>query len=74
MFPPLALPAAMEDALKAAHAAPVRAYHHYGHALAVLEHCRQLHLQQPWQQPAEVQLAASGMTRSMCPGAATTRP
>lgn len=58
MFPPLALPAAMEDALKAAHAAPVRAYHHYGHALAVLEHCRQLHLQQPWQQPAEVQLAA----------------
>lgn len=58
MFPPLTLPAAMAEAIQAAHASPPRAYHHYGHALAVLAHCREAALDSAWQQPAEVQLAA----------------
>ena len=59
MFPPLTLPQAQWHALRDAYAQPARAYHHFGHAQAVLSHCRTVAAQGPgWQQPAEVQLAA----------------
>ena len=37
---------------------PPRAYHHFGHAQAVLQHCAEVAAGPGWQQPAEVQLAA----------------
>lgn len=58
MFPPLTLPAPMLDALQAAHASPPRAYHHFGHARAVLAHCAEVAAGPGWEHPAEVQLAA----------------
>lgn len=58
MFPPLTLPAGQLDALRAQYAKPVRAYHHFGHAQAVLAHCAAVAAGPGWAQPAEVQLAA----------------
>jgi predicted metal-dependent HD superfamily phosphohydrolase len=58
MFPPLTLPTGQLEALRAQYAQPPRDYHHYGHALAVLEHCAAVSAGHGWQQPAEVQLAA----------------
>lgn len=57
-FPPLPLPAPMWEQLRAQHAQPVRAYHHFGHAQAVLQHCAEVAAGPGWQQPAEAQLAA----------------
>ena len=48
----------MENALKAAHAVPERAYHHYGHAQAVLRHCTEVAAEVGWEQPKETQMAA----------------
>ncbi|MGN0858908.1 MAG: hypothetical protein ACI4NW_06985 [Stenotrophomonas sp.] len=57
-FPPLQLPAPMLQQLRAQHAQPARAYHHFGHAQAVLQHCAEVAAGPGWQQPAEAQLAA----------------
>lgn len=58
LFPPLQLPAPMLEQLRALHAQPPRAYHHFGHAQAVLQHCGQVAAGPGWQQPAVAQLAA----------------
>lgn len=57
-FAPLSLPQAQWDALEAAHAAPPRAYHHFGHVRAVLQHCAQVAQGPGWWHPQEVYLAA----------------
>lgn len=57
-FAPLDLPEAQLLALQAAYASPPRAYHHFGHARAVLQHCQQVAQGPGWQQPAEIYLAA----------------
>ena len=48
----------MWEQLRAQYAQPVRAYHHFGHAQAVLQHCAEVAAGPGWQQPAEAQLAA----------------
>lgn len=48
----------MLEQLRAQHAQPPRAYHHFGHAQAVLQHCTEVAGGPGWQQPAEAQLAA----------------
>lgn len=57
-FPPLSLPVPMLEQLRVQHAQPLRAYHHFGHAQAVLQHCAEVAAGPGWQQPAEAQLAA----------------
>ncbi|KAF1015976.1 MAG: hypothetical protein GAK31_01460 [Stenotrophomonas maltophilia] len=57
-FAPLDLPEAQLQAVQSAYATPPRAYHHFGHARAVLQHCQQVAQGPGWQQPAEVYLAA----------------
>ena len=57
-FAPLQLPAPMLEQLRTQYAQPPRAYHHFGHAQAVLQHCAEVAAGPGWQQPAEVQLAA----------------
>lgn len=52
------LPPPMRAALEAAYAVPVRAYHHFGHALDVLAEVETLAETPGWRQPREVQLAA----------------
>jgi predicted metal-dependent HD superfamily phosphohydrolase len=52
------LPPPMRAALEAAYAVPVRAYHHFGHALDVLAEVDALAGTPGWRQPREVQLAA----------------
>ena len=58
MFPPLDVPPDLLDWLDKAHTYPPRAYHHFGHARAVLQHCAEAAVDADWEQPAEVQLAA----------------
>lgn len=57
-FAPLDLPEAQLQAVQSAYATPPRAYHHFGHARAVLQHCEQVAQGPGWRQPAEVYLAA----------------
>ncbi len=57
-FAPIALTPAHWQALEAAYATPPRAYHHFGHVRAVLQHCQQVAVGPGWQQPVEVYLAA----------------
>lgn len=57
-FAPIALAPAHWQALEAAYATPPRAYHHFGHVRAVLQHCQQVAAGPGWQQPVEVYLAA----------------
>lgn len=54
---PLALPDAQWQALRAAYAAPPRAYHHFGHVQAVLAQFRDVAAGPGWHRPAEVWLA-----------------
>jgi len=56
-FAPVPLAPAQWQALEAAYATPPRAYHHFGHVRAVLQHCQQVADGPGWQQPAEVYLA-----------------
>jgi len=56
-FQPIILPAGQWDALQASYAAPPRAYHHFGHVRALLQHAQWVAAQAPWQQPREVYLA-----------------
>lgn len=57
-FAPLTLAPAHWQALQDAYATPPRAYHHFGHVRAVLQHCQTVAEGPGWQQPAEVYLAA----------------
>ena len=52
------LPAAMLEAVQAAHATPARAYHHWGHALTVAEQVAEVRQRLGWTQPREALLAA----------------
>lgn len=54
---PVAVPAAMLDALRAAYATPPRAYHHWGHIEAVLGHYGDVAEHRGWRRPGEVYLA-----------------
>lgn len=53
----IALPAGMRDALRAAYAAPPRAYHHFGHVDAVLRHFEEVAQGPGWARPREAWLA-----------------
>jgi len=55
---PLTVPPAQWQALQAAHATPPRAYHHFGHVNALLEHYRRVAAGPGWVHPREVYLAA----------------
>lgn len=57
-FSPLNLPHAQWQALQAAHVTPPRAYHHFGHVKALLQHCQQVAMGPGWAHPREVYLAA----------------
>lgn len=56
-FSPLTLAPAQWQALQDSYATPPRAYHHFGHVRAVLQHCQEVADGPGWQQPAEVYLA-----------------
>lgn len=56
-FSPLDLDPVQWQALQAAYATPPRAYHHFGHVRAVLQHCQEVADGPGWQQPAEIYLA-----------------
>ncbi len=56
-FQPIQLPAAQWDALQAHYAAPPRAYHHFGHVRALLQHAQWVADGAGWRQPVEVYLA-----------------
>lgn len=56
-FSPLTLAPAQWQALQESYATPPRAYHHFGHVRAVLQHCQEVADGPGWQQPAEVYLA-----------------
>ena len=56
-FAPIELAPAQWQTLQDAYATPPRAYHHFGHVRAVLQHCQQVAAGPGWQQPAEVYLA-----------------
>ncbi len=52
--PPLRLPDAQLDALRAAYAEPPRAYHHFGHVIAVARHYAEVAAGPGWRRPCEV--------------------
>ena len=54
---PLVLAAGQQAALEAAYSTPPRAYHHFGHVQAVLQHYDAVAIGPGWQQPREVYLA-----------------
>jgi predicted metal-dependent HD superfamily phosphohydrolase len=54
----LPLPSEQQAALETAYATPMRAYHHFGHALEVLGHVERVQREVGWQHPDEVRLAA----------------
>lgn len=56
-FQPIRLPPAQWDALQASYAAPPRAYHHFGHVQALLQHAQWVADGPGWRQPGEVYLA-----------------
>lgn len=56
-FSPLTLAPAQWQALQDSYATPPRAYHHFGHVRAVLQHCQDVADGPGWQRPAEVYLA-----------------
>ncbi|WP_313207339.1 hypothetical protein [Stenotrophomonas sp.] len=56
-FAPIPLAPAQWQTLQDAYATPPRAYHHFGHVRAVLQHCQDVAAGPGWQQPAEVYLA-----------------
>ena len=51
------LPAGQLDALQASYASPPRAYHHFGHVRALLQHAQWVAAGPGWRQPLEVYLA-----------------
>ena len=51
------LPPAQAEALRAAYAAPPRAYHHFGHVIETLAHFRSVSEGPGWQAPDAVRLA-----------------
>jgi predicted metal-dependent HD superfamily phosphohydrolase len=53
----LVLPPALRERLLRAYAEPARVYHTAAHVREVLEHCRDLGRELPWQQPREIALA-----------------
>ncbi len=57
-FAPIPLDPAQWQALQDRYATPPRAYHHFGHVRAVLQHCQDVADGPGWRQPAEVFLAA----------------
>jgi len=57
-FAPLTLPPAQWQALQQAYSTPPRAYHHFGHVQAVLQHCQQVAEGPGWKHPCEIYLAA----------------
>lgn len=56
-FSPLTLAPAQWQALQDSYATPPRAYHHFGHVRAVLQHCQEVADGPGWTQPAEIYLA-----------------
>ncbi len=56
-FSPLTLAPAQWQALQDSYATPPRAYHHFGHVRAVLQHCQEVADGPGWKQPAEIYLA-----------------
>ncbi|APO97013.1 HD domain-containing protein [Xanthomonas vesicatoria] len=56
-IPPLPLHADHLAALEQAYATPPRAYHHFGHVRALLQHYAEVAAGPGWQQPTEVWLA-----------------
>lgn len=52
--PPVRLPDVQLDALRAAYADPPRAYHHFGHVVAVARHYAEVAVGPGWRRPAEV--------------------
>lgn len=56
-FQPVPLPAGQWEALQACYATPARAYHHFGHVRALLQHCQWVAEHAGWWQPREVFLA-----------------
>ena len=55
--PPVELPEAQWDALRAAYATPPRAYHNFDHVQEVLRHYNEVATGPGWRQPREVYLA-----------------
>ena len=56
-LPPVELPEAQWDALRAAYATPPRAYHNFAHVQEVLRHYEEVAAGPGWRQPREVYLA-----------------
>lgn len=56
-FQPIALPVAQWTELEACYASPPRAYHHFGHVRALLQHCQWVADGPGWARPREVYLA-----------------
>lgn len=56
-FQPVPLPTGQWEAVQACYATPPRAYHHFGHVRALLQHCQWVAGQAGWRQPREVFLA-----------------
>lgn len=57
-FTPITLAPEQWQALQQAYATPPRAYHHFGHVRAVLQHCQDVADGPGWTRPTEVYLAA----------------
>ena len=57
MNAPLQVPVGMLEALRAAYATPLRAYHHFGHVEALMRHFDEVAAGAGWARPREVWLA-----------------